>query len=413
MKKILSLIVSFVLVFACFSLAGCANRSEQLKIYLPGEYISSDVLEDFEEWYEEKTGKKVTVVESNFNTVEEIFTAVEQDHADFDLICPSDYAVERLIKKNCLIEIDKDIIDIEQDGLIRSEFLERAKISDPQLKYSVPYMYGTFGIMYDTSAVEGEITSWDAIFTDKYGKNISSNKDSIREAIFSAAIYANREELKEASNGFTDYNTDAYQGLIKKIYSDFSSESIDKAIDALKQMRTFHTDTWGGEQLKYYMATGTQTNIKIALMWSCDAGYVMNDFEDDNGVEHEGNKNLWYVVPEEGGNIYLDNWVINKYAKNVEAAQYFLQYLCFKDVAIENSEYAGAISVVADAYNELKAEYENDDEIAKGAKDPVAWKKMYLETLFPSEETLARCGTMIDFGDADRDISLKFVNVKK
>ncbi len=412
MKKFFAILISFVLVFACFALTGCENRSEQLKIYLPGEYISNDVLEDFEDWYFEQTGKKVVVKETNFNTVEDIFTAIEQDHADFDLICPSDYAVERLIKRGYLLPIDKDIIDIEQEGLIRPEFLEKAKISDPELKYSVPYMYGTFGIMYDTTAVEGEITSWDAIFTGKYGENKSSSKDSIREALFSAAIYANREELKAASENFTNYGTPEYQELLERIYSDFSSESMDKAINMLYQMKSYHVNTWGGEQLKYDMAT-QKTDIKIALMWSCDAGYVMNDFVDDNDVPHKGNKNLWYVVPEEGGNLYIDNWVISKYAKNEDAAQYFLKYLCLKDVAVENSEYAGAISVVSDAYDELKREYENDDEIAQGAADPEAWKAMYIETLFPSAQTLQRCGTMIDFGDADTDITLKWVNVKK
>ena len=161
------------------------------------------------------------------------------------------------------------------------------------------------------------------------------------------------------------------------------------------------------------MASG-KTDVEVALMWSCDAGYVMNDYEDDDGVEHTGNRNMWYVVPKEGGNIYLDCFVISKYAKNVEAANYFLEFLCTKKIALRNSEYAGAISPVTAAYDELKAEYEADETLGEGAAagEEAAWKAMYLDMMFPSAETLDRCGTMRDFGSRDADISVKWANVR-
>lgn len=411
MKKLFALLISLLCVISCFSLVGCMPRSELLKIYAPGEYIDPDVADDFTEWYNEKTGLNCKVVVTPFDTVEQIFTSVSAGD-DFDLYLPSDYAVERLIRENALIEIDKTKVDISKEGLIRPEFLERAKISDKELKYSVPYMYGTFGIMYDTSVIKEKITSWDAIFTGKYGNNLSSNKDSLREAIFSAAIYANKDALKAASADYTDYSKSEYQTLLNNIYSDFSSAAIGKAMNVLEEMKKFHNNTWGGEDLKYNMATG-KSDIKIALMWSCDAGYIMNDYEDDNGVEHPGNKNMWYVIPDEGGNIYLDNFVISKNAKNVDAAQYFLQYICEKETAIANSEYAGAISVVKAAYDELKEEYESDDSLGEGTANPAEWREMYLDMLFPSEQTLLRCGTMIDFKDADSDISREWVEIKK
>lgn len=407
MKKLIAFVISLIVAISCCGLVGCTPRSEQLKLYMPGEYIDSDIFEEFKDWYMEKTGQNVKVVLSTFDTVEEIFTAVEKANDDYDLLCPSDYAVERLIKKDLLLEVNKDLINIED--VIREEYISRAKISDPELKYSVPYMYGTFGIMYNYDKVGTHIDSWDAIFTDKYGAGKSANKDSLREAISSAAIYANRDALSEASNGFTDYNED-YQALLDGIYKDTSSSAIDKAIAVLTKMKGYHNKSWGDESLKFNMAT-EKGSIEIALMWSCDAGYVMNDYEDDNGVEHDGNKNMWYVIPKEGGNIYLDNFVISKHAKNVDAAQYFLKFICEKEIAIANSYYAGAISPVAAAYDELYEEYYNDTTIGEGAAP--GWREMYLDMLFPSEETLKRCGTMYDFGNADSDITTKWVNVKK
>ena len=161
--------------------------------------------------------------------------------------------------------------------------------------------------------------------------------------------------------------------------------------------------------MKFDMASGN-TKVQVALMWSCDAGYIMNDYEDDNGNEHQGNRNLWYVVPKEGGNIYLDNFVISKYGKNQEAAQYFLEFICRKEIAIKNSEYAGAISPVKAAYDQLYAEYYADESIGEGAAE--GWREMYLDMLFPSEETLARCGTMRDFGDKDGTISEAWSNAR-
>ena len=143
----------------------------------------------------------------------------------------------------------------------------------------------------------------------------------------------------------------------------------------------------------------------MGLYWSCDAGYVMSDYEDDSGNLSKGNKDLWYVIPEEGGNVYLDSFVISKYAKNEKAANYFLQFLCQKATAIANSIYCGAVSPVAAAYGELKAEYEamdleSEDSVFKGTS--AAWKDMYINMLmFPSTDVLKRCGQMRDYGAAD------------
>ncbi len=401
MKKFIAVLLVLVTAMPFVLLTGCGgNRSEQLKMYVPGEYIDEEIFTEFESWYADKTGKKVEVVTpTTFDAVEEILTAVERDHADYDLLLPSDYAVEQLIAKDLLLKVDKDRVNVE--SVIKPEYVKRAKKSDPTLEYSVPYMYGTFGLMYDYAKTGKHIDSWSAIFTDEY-KGKSANKDSLREAITSAAIWNNRESLM----------TGAYDNeKLQTIYEDISEESVNAATATLSAAKS--NFLWGGESLKFDMASGS-TDVEVALMWSCDAGYVMNDYEDDDGVEHTGNRNMWYVVPKEGGNIYLDCFVISKYAKNTEAANYFLEFLCTKEIALRNSEYAGAISPVTAAYDELKAEYEADETLGEGAAagEEAAWKAMYLDMMFPSAETLNRCGTMRDFGSRDADISVKWANVR-
>ncbi len=400
MKKFISILTAaLVVALSLTSLAGCGNRAEQLKMYVPGEYIDEEIFDEFESWYAEKTGKTVEVVTpTTFDEVEQILTAVERDHADYDLLLPSDYAVEQLIKKDLLIKVD----GVDVTKVIKPEYVDRARISDPTLEYSVPYMYGTFGLMYDYNETGKHIDSWSALFTDEF-KGKSANKDSLREALTSAAIWNNRASLTSG-----EYDN----AKLQAIYEDFSDEAMDAAVNALNSAKS-NWSGWGGESLKFDMASGS-TDVEVALMWSCDAGYVMNDYEDDDGVEHKGNRNMWYVVPKEGGNVYLDCFVISKYAQNVEAAQLFLEFICTKEIALRNSEYAGAISPVTAAYDQLKADYEADETLGEGAAagQESAWREMYLDMLFPSAEVLERCGTMRDFGSRDGDISVKWANVR-
>lgn len=398
MKKFVTLLLTFVMTVPMWSLAACSNdnRAEQLKMYVPGEYIDSEIFDAFEDWYKEQTGKTVKVVTpSTFDAVEEIMTAVEKDHADYDLLLPSDYAVEQLIKKDLLVKIDAERVNVNQ--VFRPEYVERAKISDPTLEYSVPYMYGTFGLMYDYSKTGKHIDSWNALYGGEYAGK-SANKDSLREAVTSAAIWNNASELTKDN----PYDNKKIQSLYDRLPDTYTA-----AIATLSSTKKNYL--WGGESMKFDMASGN-TKVQVALMWSCDAGYIMNDYEDDNGNEHQGNRNLWYVVPKEGGNIYLDNFVISKYGKNQEAAQYFLEFICRKEIAIKNSEYAGAISPVKAAYDQLYAEYYADESIGEGAAE--GWREMYLDMLFPSEETLARCGTMRDFGNKDGTISEAWSNAR-
>ena len=143
---------------------------------------------------------------------------------------------------------------------------------------------------------------------------------------------------------------------------------------------------------------------RLGLFWSCDAGFAMND---DGSTK--GNKNLFYTVPKEGSNVWVDGWVIPKYAKNTKAANYFIKYLMEKENSIANAEYAGAPTSNKEAMAELKATFEKDDDGFFPNED---FKKMYLDMMFPSDKTLKRCAIMGDFGEYYDKMTKMFIDVK-
>lgn len=394
MKKIVAVILVLALMATLFvAFTACTKRENVLKLYMPGEYIDEDLFEEFESWYKEQTGKKVKVEIETFETVENIQLAVEGSKADYDLLCPSDYMVEYLIKKNLLQKVDKNIIDVAEEGLFMPQYIDTTKEFDPTLEYAVPYMYGTLGIVYDITKTNKQITSWTSLFGSEFsGKR--SIKDSMRDAYIAACLYNARNSLAGLS-GVEQKNA------VQAVFEDTSAATVDAAKSTLLSVKS--GSVWDVDNVKFDMAAKKSDAPAVALMWSCDAGYVMNDYEDADGNEKAGNRDLWYVVPEEGGNVYIDAFVISKYAKNTEAANWFLKFLCLKDTAIANSEYAGAISPVTAAYEELYESYNTDEELYEGTR--AGWKEMFLEMMFPSADTLNRCGVMKDFGDGKNAVT--------
>ena len=388
MKKIVSIILVIALIAAlAATFFACTPREEKLKLYMPGEYIDEEIFEEFEAWYKEQTGKKVKVELKTFNAVEDIQLAVEGSKADYDLLCPSDYMVEYLVKKNLVQKFDQSIVGKVDAETFKSEYVELAKLYDPTLEYAIPYMYGTLGLVYDYSKTGKKLTSWSSLFTNEYAGHRSVKK-SMRDAYAAACLY-------NAGSTLTALSGQAKKQAVQNVFEDTSASTIAAAKNALLAVKNGGA-VWDVDAVKFEMAANDDNAPYVALMWSCDAGYVMNDYEDDDGNEKEGNRNLWYVVPEEGGNVYIDNFVISKYAVNVEAANWFLKYLCTKDVAIKNSEYSGTISVVKAAYDALYEDYTDaENEMLSGVD--AEWRAMFIETMFPSEETLNRCGMMRDF----------------
>lgn len=423
MKKSISkiLVAVFVCAALCCAFAGCGNREQILKIYNWGEYMDPEVYEGFEDWYYEQTGKTIKVKYKEFDTNESMYTEISVNKADYDLVCPSDYMVERMRNAGLLKPLNKEIFTADKE-LYYDGLWDMVNDSvDPGLTYSMPYVWGTFGIMYDSEKVEEEdvadFDSWEAMFSEKYKKKILM-KNSVRDAYSIARIYDNTAVLSQKSSGFTDYNADYKQAL----------DSIFKLPDSDEQMRANIAAAYDrlvkqkSVLLRYEVDDGKDDMInpdsepKLGFFWSCDAGYAM-----------EESNTLFYVVPKEGANVWVDCFVIPKYARNEEAANYFLQYLCTATVddsdedfggalvAEKNMDWLGTSIAVKEAMLSVKEQLEADDgsdEDSMFFEAPEGFKEMYLEMVFPPDEVLARCAIMRDFGKFNFELDGMWIDVK-
>ena len=143
MKKISVLLAVILIIISSVGLAGCGDRERILKVYAPGEYIDEDVLSGFEDWYYEETGKSVTLQYKTFSTNEDAYTEIYRKHADYDLVCFSDYIVSRLRKNDLLLPVDTEFIygDDGEAGTVMGSILEAMnsyEIGDGSVRYSAP-----------------------------------------------------------------------------------------------------------------------------------------------------------------------------------------------------------------------------------------------------------------------------------
>jgi len=300
LKKSLAIIIVVVLTLA---LTGCGKEEPveadpnkpyagtTITVFNWYDYIDESVLDMF---YEE-TGIKVEY--ANFTTCEEMYTKLVASPSSYDVIIPSDYIIERLINEDMLYELDTASMP-NYAGLM--EWI-KAPDYDPEGKYSVAYMWGTVGILYNTGKTGGEITSWGSMFDSKYAGDVFM-MDSMRDTIgvgLKCCGYSmnsvNEAELYEARDVLIEQKK---SGVVKAYL-----------VDETKDMMV------GGE-------------AALALVWSGDALYAM-----------EKNPELAYCVPVEGSNIWVDGMCIPKGSQNKEAAQLFIDFMCRPDVAYKNQQY--------------------------------------------------------------------------
>ncbi len=305
MKKLLSLL--FVLVM----LAGCGGQkydAGEVQIFLPGEYISDEVIRNFEK----ETSIKVSI--TTFDSNESMYTKLLGGTV-YDIIIPSDYMIERLISEKMIQKIDKSkITNMDQlyPQVLNMDF-------DPNNDYSIPYFWGNVGICYDSTLIDPndvETQGWNVLRNTKY-KGMIYMYDSIRDSFMMA----------EKALGYS-MNTDnpdelnaAYEWLIDIAKNMEPAYVTDEAIDGL--------------------ANGEKA---MGMMYSGDAAYI--------NVENE---NMAYWAPIEGTNYFVDAMVIHKDAKNVENAYKFMNYIIDYDPQMENSIFVGYSSVNAKALKDLSS----------------------------------------------------------
>ena len=390
---------------------GCGDSGRQniLKVYNWGDYIDEDLIVEFEEWYKEQTGEDVMVIYQTFDINEVMLAKIENGEADFDVVCPSEYIIERMLRGDMLLPIltpefveeinAKDINYFDcVSPYIKEQFgmLEAPEGVDPN-DYSVGYMWGTTGILYNKRYVtEEEASSWDLMF-DKRLKDKIFVKDAFRDVYSPILIYA--KTLEGRANGtlgedeFLDIDT------IHELMYDSSDESIALVEGYLKRMKELVAG-WEADFGKEMM---TQEKAWINLMWSGDAVWAIDEA---SAVDVE----LGYTVPKEGSVVWFDGWVIPKYARNLRAARYFIDYMCMPENAIRNMDATGYVSVVAteEVFDTLEDLCYSEPEVCDlsylfidSEGNPIEGSEAVMAdpVLYPDRSIIDRCGVMHDSGD--------------
>ncbi len=373
--------------FLCLLFTGCYNRNEPrervLKIYNWADYIDDGVLEEFKAYYKEETGEDLRIVYQTFDINEIMLTKIEKGHEDFDVVCPSEYIIERMLKKDLLLPIDTVFGNSPNYLHNISPFIREQidKLSQPGKRasdYAVCYMWGTAGLLYNTAFVpEEDVESWHCLWDPKYAGKILM-KESYRDAYGTAVIYAHAKELEEGTV------------TVEDLMNDYSPRAMQLAEDYLKAMKP-NIAGWEADFGKEMM---TKNKAWINMTWSGDAVWAIEEAE-AVGVD------LDYVVPREGSNIWYDGWVIPKYARNTKAASYFINFMCRSDIALRNMDEIGYVSAVAtpevlEEKTDTTLEYYSDLSYFFG---PEADSVQVDRIQYPDKAVVERCAMIRDFGD--------------
>ena len=385
------------------------RRMQILKVYNWGDYIDEELIPEFEAWYEEQTGESVEVIYQTFDINEVMLAKIENGHADFDVVCPSEYIIERMMRGGLLqpiltpefkAEIEERDIDYFDavSPYIREQFslIEAPEGVNPN-DYAVGYMWGTTGILYNKAYVtREEAQSW-ALMFDKRLKDKIFVKDAFRDVYSPMLLYAKTLEARAA--GTLGPEEMLSLDTIHELMYDSSDASIALVERYLKQMKELVAG-WEADFGKEMM---TQEKAWINLMWSGDAVWAIDE-------AREVDVELGYEVPREGSIVWFDGWVIPKYARNLRAARYFIDYMCMPENAIRNMDATGYVSVVAtqEVYDALEDLCYADPEVCDLSYFFVDEEGNPLEgseavvadpVLFPDRSIIERSGVMHDSGE--------------
>ena len=273
--------------------------SNELYVYNWGEYIDESVIQDFEA----ETG--IHVVYDLFETNEEMYPVIEAGGVAYDVVCPSDYMIQKMVENDLLAEIDFDNIpNIDQ---IDPEYMERSKAYDPENKYSVPYTWGTVGILYNDKRLEELGVEPPDSWMDLWDPRLSGEilmQDSVRDAFMCA--------LKPL--GYSLNSTDPGE----------LEEAKELLIQQKPLVQAYVIDQVRDKMLGEEAAVGVIYSGEMLYLQELAEG---KDFH------------LEYVIPQEGTNLWIDSWVIPKNARNKENAEKWIDFLCRPDIAKRNFEY--------------------------------------------------------------------------
>lgn len=310
------------------------SKNGQVIVYNWGEYIDPEIIDLFEE----ETG--IDVIYEEFETNEIMYPKIQSGAIAYDVVCPSDYMIQRMIENDLLAEINYD--HIPNLKYIGDNYMKMSRQFDPENKYSVPYLWGTVGILYNKKMVDEPVDSWGILWDKKYEDSILM-QDSVRDAFAVALKYL----------GYSLNSTDL--------------DELEAAKNLLIEQKPL-VQAYVIDQVRDKMIGG---EAALGVIYSGEALYCQQE-----------NPDLDYVIPKEGTNIWIDSWVIPKNAKNVENAEAFINFLCRPDIAKINFDYI-TYSIPNTAGRDLI-----EDESLRNS--PIA---------FPDDSKLENCETFRFLGD--------------
>ena len=301
--------------------SGSADGGE-LYVYNWGEYIDEDVISQFEE----ETG--ITVVYDLFETNEEMYPVIEAGAVNYDVVCPSDYMIQKMRENDLLAELNFDNIpNIDQ---IDPAYMEMSQAFDPENKYSVPYCWGTVGILYNTKLLD-ELgvpapTKWADLWDERLSGEILM-QDSVRDAFMVA--------LKKDGYSMNSESKDELEQTKQEL------------IDQKPLVQAYVIDQVRDKMIGSEAAVG--------VIYSGEMLYIQDEVA-NLGLDYD----LEYVIPEEGTNLWLDSWVIPKNAKNKENAEKWIDFMCRPEIAKANFEYITYPTPNKGAFELLDEEMQNN-----------------------------------------------------
>jgi len=336
-KFVKGVAVTLLLAMSTVLFCGCGGDDieyiGELNVYNWGDFIEdTHVIKDFEQEY------KIKINYEMYDTPEDMYIKIKNGAQDYDVAITSDYMIQKMISEGMVEEINFE--NVPNYEYIAERF--RNLPYDPENKYSVPYMWGTMGILYNKALMDEVPDSWGYLWNEKYAGQIymlNSQRDSIAVALKYLGYSINTRDEKQLA--------DAEEALVKQ-----------------KEIVLAYV----GDEVKDQMIAGSAA---MAVTWAGDAAYCMAE-----------NPDLDYVIPKEGTNYFFDAMFIPSTCQNKEAAELFINYMCDQQVAFDNVDYIAYSTPHTGAMELLDEEVLND------------------RRFYPLEEDLVNSEVFVDMAEA-------------
>ena len=435
-----SLVFLAIPVLALASLTGCKKKADEtIIIYNWADYIydgtdddgnivEEGVVELFENYYKDKYGKTLEVDYRTFSTPEEMYNQIKTGSISPDLICPSDYMIQKMANEGMLEKFSYDEASstygdsLKNFGDYGSPFIKdrfksvKLKDGNSFLSYALPYFWGTMGFTYDDSYFTAEdVESWECLWNSEAKfQGQFSLKNSMRDTYVTAIFHVYHDEIVALDESDPNYNAN-----LSDIFNRCDDATIAKVEAALIQALNTTVSALEVDEGKDEITKPTCA-YHANLAWSGDAIYAMDSTDEDE------TKTLCYSLPTEGSNVWFDGWCMPKGA-NKAIAEEFVNFISSPEIAAMNMEYVGYTSPIVgeEVWNLVNTKYAAPSGVESYEVDlsfyfgttakinvPTSEEGRQFDAQYPTEEVLKKCCMMNDFGSQQKKVEDMWVRVQ-